>query len=400
MSTPTTKPFKYQAYDRSGNLIKGVEQAENESEAQYRLKKQGLVVLNVSELKVKSSGRKINQTQIEEITSQLALLLRSGLKIDRAIEVLANNTANTQLRTLLQHLLNTVSHGGQLSSALEEHKNIFSTLYCEMVKIGESSGRLPEVFDRLAENLMFQRELAKKITQAMVYPAFIMAVCSLALVAIFNFVVPSMSGLFESLTELPVYTEILINTSSWVQRYQFYLLMALILAIATVIHSIGKPWFNDFLTRTLELLPLTRNALYQVERIRYSGAMALMLESGVDLATSMAMAARTVKANGIKSQLIKSQQLVSQGQSLSQSLTGIPIFDSISLSLLQVGEESGQLGRVFTEVNRRSRSAFESWVLKLTTMLEPLMIVFMGLIVGSVVVIMLLSIVSVNDVSF
>lgn len=112
------------------------------------------------------------------------------------------------------------------------------------------------------------------------------------------------------------------------------------------------------------------------------------------------MAAKTVKTPGVVQQLEKAQQQVSQGQSVSHSLAGLPLFDALSLSLLQVGEETGQLGKVFAEVNLRARSTFESWVLKLTTMLEPIMIVFMGLIVGSVVVIMLLSIVSVNDVTF
>lgn len=400
MNKALMQSYQYRAYDKQGHLVKGVERASSSQNALRELKKQGLTVVDLAEFTVKKEGGRVTLVQIEELTSQLSLLLRSGLTIDRALDVLVGNTTNTRLLVILQELQQAVHQGGELSSALEKHQDVFSTLYCEMVKIGESSGRLSVVFDKLAENLMFQRELSKKITQAMVYPLFILSVCLLALVAIFNFVVPSMSGLFESLTEVPFYTQALMTVSAWIQVYQFHLLFSVIGLIFMVIHSAKKAWFKAWLGRTLAFIPITRNALFLVERIRYSAAMTLMLESGVDLATAMQMAAKTVKNPGIASQLGKAQQEVSHGKTLFSSLASIPVFDSISLSLLQVGEETGQLGTVFNEVNRRSRSNFESWVLKLTAMLEPLMIVFMGLIVGTVVVIMLLSIVSVNDVSF
>lgn len=392
--------FEYRAYDRKGQLIKGIERASSQQEAQLKIKKQGLVIIELRPIATAKIKGRVSIAHVEELTSQLALLLSSGLKIDKALAVLAQSNEHQKMKMVLSDLYQTVSQGGSLSSAMTKHDKVFPSLYCEMVRIGEGSGRLTDVFQRLAENLRFQRELSKKIVQASVYPCFILVVCLLALVAIFNFVVPSMSGLFESLTELPVYTALLIDVSNWVQAYQWHTLFGLIAFVVIVVHSSDKAWFKHWIANLLDAIPLTRRAVLLVERIRYSASMSLMLESGVDLATSMSMAAKTVKTPGVVQQLEKAQQQVSQGQSVSHSLAGLPLFDALSLSLLQVGEETGQLGKVFAEVNLRARSTFESWVLKLTTMLEPIMIVFMGLIVGSVVVIMLLSIVSVNDVTF
>ncbi|TBT76096.1 hypothetical protein D5E72_15020 [Vibrio parahaemolyticus] len=212
----------------------------------------------------------------------------------------------------------------------------------------------------------------------MVYPMFILLVCVVSLVAIFNFVVPSMSGLFESLQEIPVYTQLLLDVSGFVQSYQVHMLAALVVAVIAFIKASENPDFRKRVDGFLAAFPLTRNAVLLVERIRYSASMELMLTSGVDLAKSMSMSTASVKSDALQSQLSKAHDDVSQGRSLVESLSGIQLFDPISLSLIRVGEETGQTGLVFGEINSRSRNQFETWMLKLTAMLEPLMIVIMG----------------------
>ena len=300
----------------------------------------------------------------------------------------------------MNDILDKVNHGGELWRAMEAHPKAFDALYVQMVKIGESSGRLPQVFEKLAANLHFQRELSKKVTQAMIYPAFIFGVCLISVVAIFNFVVPSMSSLFESLTEIPPYTQFLIDASNWMQNYQLYLVIVISGLIAGILKVRREPWFRSRLDALLISAPFTRTAMLLVERIRYSSAMHLMLSSGVPLVDSMKMAALTVTSPSVATQLTAAQEEVSQGRSIMDALVGIPLFDSISSSLLKVGEETGQLDLIFGEISERARSTFEDWMLKMTAMLEPLMIVVMGGLVGSVVVIMLLSVVSINDISF
>ncbi|HCG9874972.1 TPA: type II secretion system F family protein [Vibrio parahaemolyticus] len=400
MQGSESRTYRYKAYDKQGKLVQGTELGKSELDVTVKLKKQSLIPLEVTTLAQTKKVGRVTGAVIEETTSQLSLLLKSGLKIDKALEVLAENAPNAKIQSILEEVGIGVKQGRELWRCMSEHPTAFPNLYVEMVKIGEASGRLTEVFAKLAENLKFQRELSKKITQAMVYPMFILLVCVVSLVAIFNFVVPSMSGLFESLQEIPVYTQLLLDVSGFVQSYQVHMLAALVVAVIAFIKASENPDFRKRVDGFLAAFPLTRNAVLLVERIRYSASMELMLTSGVDLAKSMSMSTASVKSDALQSQLSKAHDDVSQGRSLVESLSGIQLFDPISLSLIRVGEETGQTGLVFGEINSRSRNQFETWILKLTAMLEPLMIVIMGGIVGSVVIIMLLSIVSVNDVSF
>ncbi|HCE3018908.1 TPA: type II secretion system F family protein [Vibrio parahaemolyticus] len=400
MQGSESRTYRYKAYDKQGKLVQGTELGKSELDVTVKLKKQSLIPLEVTTLAQTKKVGRVTGAVIEETTSQLSLLLKSGLKIDKALEVLAENAPNAKIQSILEEVGIGVKQGRELWRCMSEHPTAFPNLYVEMVKIGEASGRLTEVFAKLAENLKFQRELSKKITQAMVYPMFILLVCVVSLVAIFNFVVPSMSGLFESLQEIPVYTQLLLGVSGFVQSYQVHILAALVVAVIAFIKASENPDFRKRVDGFLAAFPLTRNAVLLVERIRYSASMELMLTSGVDLAKSMSMSTASVKSDALQSQLSKAHDDVSQGRSLVESLSGIQLFDPISLSLIRVGEETGQTGLVFGEINSRSRNQFETWMLKLTAMLEPLMIVIMGGIVGSVVIIMLLSIVSVNDVSF
>lgn len=399
-NTTESKGFSYKAYDRNGTLIQGVEFGLSSNAVDRRLRSNGLTPIEIKVASSASKGGRVTSAHLEEVTAQLALLLKSGLKIDVALKVLVDNSANRALQQVLNSVYQSVQQGRELWRSLSEHEAVFPNLYVEMVHIGETSGRLPEVFEKLAENLKFQRDLNKKISQAMVYPMFILLVCVLSLFAIFNFVVPSMSGLFESLNEIPFYTQILMDVSHWVESYQWHTLFVLVLFGGVIYSSSNKPEFKKAIDKVLNAIPFTRNAVIQVERVRYSASMELMLTSGVDLAKAMGMSANSVKTSALKSQLLQAQQEVSQGRSIVESLMGMKLFDPISLSLIKVGEETGQIGLVFGEINKRSRSDFESWMLRFAAMLEPLMIVVMGGIVGSVVVVMLLSIVSVNDVSF
>ncbi|MBE3695139.1 type II secretion system F family protein [Vibrio parahaemolyticus] len=378
MQGSESRTYRYKAYDKQGKLVQGTELGKSELDVTVKLKKQSLIPLEVTTLAQTKKVGRVTGAVIEETTSQLSLLLKSGLKIDKALEVLAENAPNAKIQSILEEVGIGVKQGRELWRCMSEHPTAFPNLYVEMVKIGEASGRLTEVFAKLAENLKFQRELSKKITQAMVYPMFILLVCVVSLVAIFNFVVPSMSGLFESLQEIPVYTQLLLDVSGFVQSYQVHMLAALVVAVIAFIKASENPDFRKRVDGFLAAFPLTRNAVLLVERIRYSASMELMLTSGVDLAKSMSMSTASVKSDALQSQLSKAHDDVSQGRSLVESLSGIQLFDPISLSLIRVGEETGQTGLVFGEINSRSRNQFETWMLKLTAMLEPLMIVIMG----------------------
>jgi type II secretory pathway component PulF len=209
-----------------------------------------------------------------------------------------------------------------------------------------------------------------------------------------------MSGLFDGMPEIPFYTEMLLSSSEWVIRYQWLVFMGIFFASFLLMVGLRDPNKARRIDGLVMRLPGLSKFITLTERIRFNTAIALTLESGVLIDRSLEMAVGSVKNRQLKAGLILAKDRVKKGDSLSRALATSPIYDDVSLSLVEVGEESGELGAVFGEISSRSRREFESSVQRMTSLLEPALILVMGGIVGGVVVVMLLSIVSVNDVGF
>lgn len=391
--------WEYHAIDASGTRVKGRVRAEDKTTALKMVMAKKLSPLSVNQIKTQAglfSG--LSKSDVEQITTELALLLKNGVQLDRALEMMSESAAKPRVAAMAAEMMEDVRSGKPLHYAFSKFGQYFDNLFCEMVRIGEESGKLALTLERLASNLKFQNELSGRVSQAMIYPAFILGVCIIALFAIFNFIVPSMSGLFSNMKDIPAYTQFLISSSDWMQNNQVLLLTFIFLGVLSLISVWPKPWFKVLFRKFLTKLPLIKNGLLLNERIRFVSSMHLMLQSGLTLAQSLELAVNILADQRLASQLQRVKTEVSQGHMLSEALANTDIVEPVMLSLVKVGEESGRLDSVFGEISIRSRGKFEQWALKLTSLLEPLLIIIMGGLVGSVVVTMLLSIVSTSDV--
>ena len=400
------KSFSYKAYDNLGAKADGGIEAADLDLAKAALSEQGLMVVSVTEDTSFTqelgflSRRRVSAQELEFLTSELALLLNSGVTIDRGLAVIKRNSTSAPQARLVASLHDAVRRGESLSEAMAAESEVFNPLYVNLVKLGESSGTLPKIFSRLAEDIKFQSELRSKIMQALTYPAVIFFVCILCIVFIFNYIVPQMSGLFEGLPEIPTYTAFLLGASAWMINYQWFLLLGIVTAVGMLVTALKTAEGARRIDEALLMVPGIRNVFILVERIRFNTAIAMMLESGILIDRCLDMAVGSVKNQTIQQELKVAKERVKKGDTLSKALRASPLYRGFSLSLIEVGEESGQLEPVFAEISRRSRREFESWVDRMTSLLEPLLILVMGGIVGGVVVTMLLSIVSVNDIGF
>ena len=400
------KSFSYKAYDNLGAKADGGIEAADLDLAKAALSEQGLMVVSVTEDTSFTqelgflSRRRVSAQELEFLTSELALLLNSGVTIDRGLAVIKRNSTSAPQARLVASLHDAVRRGESLSEAMAAESEVFNPLYINLVKLGESSGTLPKIFSRLAEDIKFQSELRSKIMQALTYPAVIFFVCILCIVFIFNYIVPQMSGLFEGLPEIPTYTAFLLGASAWMISYQWFLLLGIVTAVGMLVTALKTAGGARRIDEALLMVPGIRNVFILVERIRFNTAIAMMLESGILIDRCLDMAVGSVKNQTIQQDLKVAKERVKKGDTLSKALRASPLYPDFSLSLIEVGEESGQLEPVFAEISRRSRREFESWVDRMTSLLEPLLILVMGGIVGGVVVTMLLSIVSVNEVGF
>ncbi|MEL0647370.1 type II secretion system F family protein [Pseudoalteromonas agarivorans] len=392
--------FKFKAYSHSGELVNGEITAESEKEAFSNLRKDYKLVIKVSAVSQSIQRKRITLSDLEQSTNQLSTLLKNGLKIDKALSVLVKSNRKSAIGLVWASVLSDIKQGALLSDALGKRPETFSTLFIEMVKIGESTGNLPQVFSRLSQNLLFQNALRNKVIQAITYPLFILMVCVLAIWAIFNFVIPSMSTMFESVSDIPSYTQVLMDASQWIQNYQIHLLICVILLITGAVFAFQKHELRLKMIQATVKLPLIKTIVKQSDRIRFATSLQLTLESGVSLSNGLELASETVLDPQLKKSLRKIVVTVSSGGILSDELAKLSLFDDIGISLISVGEESGTLTSSFTEIAERARLSFEQWLIRFTAMLEPLLILVMGGVVGSVVITMLLSIVSINDVSF
>jgi general secretion pathway protein F len=391
--------WEYQAIDAAGAKVKGRLRAATEQDALAMVMDKQLSPLRVSMITPEAGlFNRIKSSDLEQITTELALLLRNGVQLDKALDMMSQANPNVTASEMLAQLTESVRSGHPLYVAFSNYPRYFDPLYCEMVRIGEETGQLALTLERLGHNQKFQNELMGKVNQAMVYPAFIFAVCLVALFAIFNFIVPSMEGLFANMRDLPAYTQFLIDSSAWLRQNQFGLFAVILGLGVIVVSSWRKSWFQDLRYSVLRRTPLMKTGLLLGERIRFISSMQLMLQSGLPLAQALGFTVNIVKDSLIKKQLQRIKDQVSQGKMLSDSLATTDILEPVMLSLVKVGEESGQLENVFKEMGERTRMRFEQWAMKLTSMLEPILIIVMGGLVGSVVVTMLLSIVSTSDV--
>ncbi|CCQ10321.1 type II secretion system protein [Pseudoalteromonas luteoviolacea B = ATCC 29581] len=395
--------FQYKAVDNSGAQTSGIIESESESAALATLKKQGL---HVVEIKVsKESFRlfnknKISLSDLEFLTSELSLLLKSGVKIDKGIDIIRKSKSNLALAQLLAALSRDLKKGKPLSQSFREHSDIFDDLYCNLIELGEATGDLAGVFDSLARDLKFKRDLQAKVIGSLAYPAVILFVCLLSIFFIFNVIIPKMSTMFEDPSVLPWYTQMMLEISDFFVNYQLFMLLAL-LCIPIAINAIrSKPsviaWWHKFSLR----IPLLSKGIKTVELIRFNSGLAMMLKAGVQLDKALALSSGSIRNNVLRREVEIARKQIKQGEMLSVALKKTSIYPEFFVSLLEVGEESGNLDTVFAEIADRTRRDFSDWTAKVTNLLEPMMILFMGGFVGSVVVIMLLSMVSVNDIGF
>lgn len=397
--------FDYSGFDKSGARTDGQIDAQSLLEARQILLKNGFLIKKLSEVNTQRQGlafssASVSLGDIEFLTAELSVLLDAGLKIDKGLELLRVANKKPALNRLLNKIASELRSGKQLSQALAQTSGVFDPLYINLVSIGEATGRLPEIFRSLAEDLAYRKDLQQKVLQAITYPAVILAVCLLSIFFIFNYVVPNMASLFADNTNLPWYTAALLSASAWVQAYQWFMVGALVLGIVFILFSSKQALVKSASQKLALRLPLFKSAVILIERIRFNTSLAMMLKAGLAIDSALELARGSVKNVEIQRELLIAINKVKRGELLSGALRQTRLYPDFFASLLAVGEESGELAKIFNEIAIRSQKEFTAWVNRVTSLLEPLMILTMGGIVGSVVIIMMLSITSVTDLNF
>ncbi|PCI59280.1 MAG: secretion system protein [Gammaproteobacteria bacterium] len=394
--------FKYKGIAQSGAQVNGIIDSSSKELAISELKQQQVLIISIAEAAPGSSlftkQSKPTYKDFEFITSELSLLLDNGVKIDKALSILAKAKVGSSAGFVVEAISAKINQGSSLAAAFAEFPDYFDGLYVNLIKIGEETATLPEVFSGLAINMKFKVALQQKIMQALTYPLVILSVCLLAIFFIFNFVVPNMAVMFREQEHLPFYTALILAISDWLVAYQHLLFIGVAIAITALYLNWQNPKFKKSRENLLADLPIIKSLFVQTERIKFCSGVLLMLKAGIKIDNAVALACGNVKSSLLQKEINFSLKEIKQGQPIAKALSSSSLFPDFYLSLIEVGEQSGKLDTVFNEITTRSRTEFDLSVSRLINIIEPLLILVMGGIVGSVVVTMMLSITSVNDI--
>lgn len=395
--------YSYKAAKRDGSIVAGSVESSSPDSVKRDLRSQGLVVISVSDdqtVRKSSGGGRFGSEQVLAFTSELSVLLRAGLPIDRALKVQIEMCANDKARQILEGILATVKGGKGLSQALAEHPAQFDDFYVSMIRSGEASGNLAEILNRLAEQLERAKQVRSGVISALIYPAILAVVATISVLVMLGFVVPQFEALFADMGQgLPFITELVINGGEVVEGYGWIILIVVALAVVAgrkwFRTEPGKQWLDDRMLR----LPILGGVVFKYEVSRFSRTLGTLQNSGVSLLQALQIAVATVGNGQVRGALDGLIPEVKRGGRVSHCLAESKVFSPMVIQMVRVGEESGQLGDMMLELARIYDDEVSSGIKRSLTLLEPVLILGMGGMIGFIIVAILMGILSVNDLA-
>ena len=403
--------YSYKATDKSGKFVEGDIDAPDYHAAVQQIRQLNYFPVKVAEGKNKISsglklslpqlGSKVSTKDLMTITLQLATLVDAGLTLDEGLSTLIKLAETEQIRSILTDIRKQVHAGSNFADALEEHPDVFSKLYVNMVRAGEAGGMVGEALARLAMFLEKSVELKNNIRSAMVYPAILSLVGGAAVIILITFVVPQFSKLFEDMgAALPLPTQIMLGLSSLIINYWLALVLAILGGIGAFTFYVrthkGRLQWDTLLLK----LPLFGPLIRKIEVSRFSLTMATLLKSGVPILQAMGIV-QSILINRVISDAVGNlKQALKRGKGLSGPLQEAGVFPPMGVHMITVGQTSGALDEMLTKVSQTYDKEVEQAIKQVISLIEPMMILFMAIVIGFIVVSMLLAIFSANDIAF
>jgi len=405
--------YTYKATDKNGKYVEGDISASDYKAAIQQIRKLNYFPVKVSEGKGSSKfsfgmtlsrpswGSPIPLKDLMTLTQQLATLVDSGLTLDDGLSTLVKLSETEKTRSVLADIRKQVHAGSSFADALAEHPKVFSKLYVNMIRAGEAGGILGEALSRLALFMEKSVELKNSIRSAMVYPAILTLVGGTAVIVLITFVIPQFSKLFEEMgAALPIPTQIMLGLSSLIIDYWPALILGFTGFIAAfnlyLRTNSGRLKWDGMLLK----LPLFGPLIQKIEVSRFSLTLATLLKSGVPILQAMGIVRSILINRVISDSIIVIQQALKKGQGLSGPLQKAGVFPPMAVHMITVGETSGALDKMLTKVSNTYDKEVEQSIKQVISLIEPMMILFMAVVIGFIVVSMLLAIFSANDIAF
>ncbi len=395
------KLLYYEAVSSAGDKISGVFEG-TEEELVLSLRKKGAILLSVKESSKKKKRGKYTKNQLITDLEKLYYLIESGMKIDEAVKVAIKSSNKQKQEEFWKDVLSSLRQGNQFSaslkSAAQKHKVDIEELYVNILSVGEEVGDIKGALNRILEHMRFNQELSKEIRSALSYPLFLIGVSFIIILLTFGFIIPRFSSIFseKELEKLPLISQLVLKTGVWINE-NFSLVITFITISALILLSLLTSLKKN-MHEILSKIPIINNLVFSLDYSRLFTSLGIMLKGGVDIVKAVSLSKKVVKNKPIKNMLEEVKEELKKGQKLSHVFERYSIVPPEVSSLIAAGELSAATDDIFLNLGRKFLKEFERKVSSFLILLEPAVIIALGIFIGFIVVAIMLAVVSLTDV--
>lgn len=400
---PTTNTYIYRGVDKKGNKIQGEINGSTPTIVKTLLAKQGITVRSVSK-KPKplfgSGGKAIKPADIAVFSRQMATMMKAGVPLVQAFDIVADGLENPNLRKLVLQIRDSVAAGGGFANSLREHPKYFDDLFCNLVDAGEQSGALETMLDRIATYKEKTEALKAKIKKAMTYPIAVVVVAIVVTGILLVKVVPQFAQTFSSFgADLPAFTLFVLGLSELAQEYWFIILIGMVVAVFGFKEAVKRsPSFAYLVDKYILKIPIIGKIIYLSIMARFARTLATTFAAGVPLIDALTSVAGAAGNRIYSNAIIKVRDDVSTGIQLNTALKAKSIFPTLLIQMSAIGEESGALDAMLDKVAVYYEEAVDNMVDSLTSLLEPMIMSVLGVLIGGLMIAMYLPIFQLGQV--
>lgn len=398
--------FQYKAADAQGATLEGEMEARTPDFVAEHLQAQGFIPILIEEAAAGGGwlgglGRaRVSQDDIAMLTREIATLLRAGLPLDRALEIVINLASNDEVAEILGEVRKDVRGGASLYAAMEAQQGVFSRFYLNMIRAGEAGGALGVVMTRLTEFMERAKELRETVKTALIYPTILVMVAVVSVIVLLIFVVPQFTQMFEeSGKALPLPTQIVVAVGEFMQTWWWALAAGGFALYALFRRQMADPdsryrWDERFLA-----LPLMGDLIAKVEMARFARTLGTLLDNGVSLLGALSIVKETVGNSVMAEHLGEVSARLREGKGLGATLMEAEVFPRLGVHMVMVGEETGRLSEMLIQVADVFDREVQAAVKRTLGMLEPALILGLGLVIGAIIMSILVAMLSVNELA-
>ena len=379
--------FEYKGRNEDGMMVSGTQEA-----ADYDALGAALMLSRITPIEIRQQTttavafklfeEKVTNLDVMLFSRQLYTLLKAGIPIMRALSGIQSSVGNKQLARVVGQLRTSLDAGRELSAAMAEHPKVFDSFYISMIRVGETTGNLDNVFLRLAEHIEFERFMRGQIKSALRYPMFVMTAMAIAIVVINIIVIPQFEKVFASMhADLPLITKMLIAFSGFMRNYWF-VMIGMIAAAGWTFKSYtstaaGRSQWDRFKMR----IPIAGKIIFKGTMARFARSFALATRSGLPILSALRLVSQTVENDYIAAKILSMSSGIERGETILRTATQTGVFNSLVLQMIAIGEESGSLDELMQEIADMYQADVEYDVKTLGAQIEPIMIMFLGALV-------------------